>query len=145
MLKEFIVPYIVILVLFLVIDLPVILYLNKEMYQKQFNRINKGNIKSGSHTWISGAIAYLLLALGIYFFVVKQELVKEKQDYFKISTKGLVLGLIIYGIYNGTNKATINEWGTEESIKDTIWGTILSGLLSVSSVYILKKIMHKCV
>lgn len=145
MLKEFIVPYIVILVLFLVIDLPVILYLNKEMYQKQFIRINKDNIKSGTHVWISGAIAYLLLALGIYFFVVKQELVEEKEDYLKIFTKGSVLGLIIYGIYNGTNKATINEWGTEESIKDTIWGTILSGLLSVSSVYILKKIMHKCV
>jgi uncharacterized membrane protein len=145
MLKEFVIPYIVILVLFLVIDLPVILYLNKDMYQKQFIRINKDNIKSGSHVWISGAIAYLLLALGIYFFVVKQELVEEKEDYLKIFTKGSVLGLIIYGIYNGTNKATINEWGTEESIKDTIWGTILSGLLSVSSVYILKKIMHKCV
>jgi uncharacterized membrane protein len=141
MLKEFIVPYIVILILFLVIDLPVILYFNKDMYQKQFNRINNGDIKSGTHVWISGAIAYLLLALGIYFFVVKQELVEEKQDYLKIFTKGSVLGLIIYGIYNGTNKATINEWGTEESIKDTIWGTILSGLLSVSSIYILKKIM----
>lgn len=141
MLKEIIIPYIVILVLFLVIDLPVILYFNKEMYQKQFIRINKDNIKSGSHTWISGAIAYLLLAFGIYFFIVKQELIEEKQDYLKIFTKGLVLGLIIYGIYNGTNKATINEFGTKESIIDTIWGTLLSGLLSVSSVYILKKII----
>ena len=140
MLKEFVIPYIVILVLFLVIDLPVILYFNKAMYQKQFNRINNGDIKSGTHVWISGAIAYLLLAFGIYFFVVKSELIKEKQDYLKIFSKGLVLGLIIYGIYNGTNKATINEWGTEESIKDTIWGTLLSGLLAVSSVYIIKKI-----
>ena len=141
MLKEFVIPYIVILVLFLVFDLPVILYLNKEMYQKQFIRINKDNINSGSHVWISGAIAYLLLAFGIYFFVVKQELVEDNQDYKNIFTKGLVLGLIIYGIYNGTNKATINEWGIEESIKDTIWGTTLSGLLAVSSVYILKKII----
>ena len=31
--------------------------------------------------------------------------------------------------------------GTKESIIDTIWGTLLSGLLSVSSVYILKKIL----
>jgi uncharacterized membrane protein len=81
MLKEIVIPFIIILVLFLVIDLPVILYFNKEMYQKQFNRINNGDIKSGTHTWISGAIAYLLLALGIYFFIVKQELTEEKQDY----------------------------------------------------------------
>jgi len=140
MLKEIIIPYIVILVLFLVIDLPVILYFNKDMYQKQFKRINNGDIKSGPHVWISGAIAYLLLAFGIYFFIVKQELTEEKQDYLKIFTKGLLLGLIIYGIYNGTNKATINEFGTKESIIDTIWGTLLSGLLGVSSVYILKKI-----
>ena len=30
--------------------------------------------------------------------------------------------------------------GIEESIKDTILGTTLSGLLAVSSVYIMKKI-----
>jgi uncharacterized membrane protein len=139
--KEIVIPFIVILVLFLVIDLPVILYFNKEMYQNQFKRINNGDIKSGPHIWMSGAIAYLLLALGIYFFIVKQELKEEKQNYFKILIRGLVLGLIIYGIYNGTNKATINEFGTKESIIDTIWGTLLSGLLSVSSVYIIKKIL----
>ena len=139
--KEIVIPFIVILVLFLVIDLPVILYFNKEMYQNQFKRINNGDIKSGPHVWMSGAIAYLLLALGIYFFIVKQELKEEKPNYFKILIRGLVLGLIIYGIYNGTNKATINEFGTKESIIDTIWGTLLSGLLSVSSVYILKKIL----
>jgi uncharacterized membrane protein len=139
--KEIVIPFIVILVLFLVIDLPVILYFNKEMYQNQFKRINNGDIKSGPHVWMSGAIAYLLLALGIYFFIVKQELKEEKQNYFKILIRGLVLGLIIYGIYNGTNKATINEFGTKESIIDTIWGTLLSGLLSVSSVYIIKKIL----
>ena len=139
--KEIVIPFIVILVLFLVIDLPVILYFNKEMYQNQFKRINNGDIKSGPHVWMSGAIAYLLLALGIYFFIVKQELKEEKQNYFKILIRGLVLGLIIYGIYNGTNKATINEFGTKESIIDTIWGTLLSGLLSISSVYILKKIL----
>ena len=138
--KEIVISFIVILVLFLVIDLPVILYFNKEMYQNQFKRINNGDIKSGQHVWISGAIAYLLLALGIYFFIVKQELKEEKQNYFKILIRGLVLGLIIYGIYNGTNKATINEFGTKESIIDTIWGTLLSGLLATSSVYILKKI-----
>ncbi len=140
MLKEFVIPFIVILVLFLVIDLPVILYFNKAMYQEQFKRINNADIKSVVHTWISGAIAYLLLAFGIYFFIIKQELTNDNQDYKNIFIKGLSLGLIIYGIYNGTNKATINEWGTKESIIDTVWGTILSGLLAVSSVYISKKI-----
>ena len=43
--KEIVIPFIVILVLFLVIDLPVILYFNKEMYQNKFKRINNGDIK----------------------------------------------------------------------------------------------------
>ena len=141
MIKEIVIPFIVILCLFLVIDLPVILYFNKAMYQEQFKRINNGDINSGVHIWISGAIAYLLLAFGIYFFIVKQELINDNQDYKNIFIKGLSLGLIIYGIYNGTNKATINEWGTKESIVDTVWGTLLSGFLAISSVYISKKLL----
>ena len=141
MIKEIVIPFIVILCLFLVVDLPVILYFNKVMYQEQFKRINNGDINSGLHIWISGAIAYLLLAFGIYFFIVKQELINDNQDYKNIFIKGLSLGLIIYGIYNGTNKATINEWGTKESIVDTVWGTLLSGFLAISSVYISKKLL----
>lgn len=132
-------PFIVVLVLFLILDLPVILYLNKNMYEKQFNRINKQDIKSGYHTWFSGIFAYLLLALGIYFFIVYPELNNNNNPvYTNILIKSMFLGLVIYGVYNGTNMATINEWGLTEFAVDTTWGTILSGIIGTLSVYIIK-------
>ena len=124
---KIILPYIIILGLFLIIDLPVILYLNNEMYMKQFDRINKGSKVIGDRILLSAIFAYLLLALGIYYFIVMPEMNNYKPDYINILIKGMVLGLVIYGIYNGTNLATITEWGIYESIVDTIWGTMLSG------------------
>jgi uncharacterized membrane protein len=135
--KDYI-PFFIVLGLFLILDVPVITWLNAPMYQKQFKRINNGEIKLDTRVWVSAAIAYFLLALGIYLFIVRPELTNFKPDYLIIFLKGLALGLIIYGVYNGTNKATINEWGTFESLIDTIWGTLLNGILAISSVYISK-------
>ena len=141
MVKQIIIPFVIVLGLFLILDVPVITWLNAPMYQKQFKRINNSEIKLGIHVWVSAAFAYFLLALGMYLFIVRPELTNFKPDYLMIFMKGLALGLIIYGIYNGTNKATINEWGTFESLIDTVWGTLLNGILAISSVYITKKII----
>lgn len=135
-----IIGFIIVLGLFLVIDLPVILYLNKSMYQAQFSRINKKEVIYGSHTWLAGGFAYLLLAFGIYFFIVYPEFDNEEiTNYSNILIKGMVLGLVIYGVYNGTNMSTINEWGVKEFWVDTIWGTLLSGIIGIISVYLINK------
>jgi len=134
-----IVGFIIVLGLFLIIDLPVILYLNKSMYQTQFMRINKQEIGSGAHIWLAGGFAYLLLAFGIYYFIVQPELDNQMINYWNILIKGMVLGLVVYGVYNGTNMATINEWGAKEFFVDTIWGTLLSGIISMTSIFLLKR------
>lgn len=141
MIKQIVIPFIIVLSLFLIIDIPVITWLNAPMYKTQFKRINKSDINFGTHTWISAAIAYLLLAFGLYLFIVKSEITNSNPNYLTIFLKGSVLGLIIYGVYNGTNKVTINEWGTFESLIDTIWGTLLNGILAISAVYLTKKII----
>ena len=134
-----IIGFFIVLGLFLIIDLPVILYLNKSMYQTQFMRINKQEVASGTHIWLAGGFAYLLLALGIYYFIVRPELDNQMTDYWTVLIKGMVLGLVIYGVYNGTNMATINEWGTKEFFVDTIWGTLLSGIIGIMSIYLIKR------
>lgn len=133
------VPFFIVLGLFLLFDLPVILYLNNPMYQTQFKRINKTEISLGSRAYLSAAFTYVLLALGIYVFIVRPELANFKPNYITILTKGLLLGLVVYGVYNGTNMATIKDWGLKEFIVDTAWGTVLSGTLAISSIYLIKK------
>ncbi len=124
---------IIILLLFIVLDIPMITKINYKMYESQFNRIN--NNKRVNNFYYGAIIAYLCLAIGIYYFVVKDN--KDK-PYTKIAKKGAIFGFVVYGIYNGTNKATIAEFGTSEAIKDTIWGTTVCSFISVLSVYIIK-------
>ncbi len=114
----------IILLIFLIIDIPMITYFNKKMYQIQFNRINNGLMNVNLRTYISAGICYLLLVFGIYHFAVKQNSILN----------GAILGLIIYGIYNTTNLATINNYGVKESIVDTIWGTILCSIITYLTI-----------
>jgi uncharacterized membrane protein len=107
--------FILILILFLIIDILVIT-LNYNMYKNQYNLINNENIIINDSFYISILITYLLLAFCFYYFII---IPKES------ISKAFLLGLCIYGIYNFTNKATINKWGMKESIIDTLWGGIL--------------------
>jgi uncharacterized membrane protein len=130
--------YILILVLFLVIDLPVILWLNKDMYKNLLDKIN-GNTEGNTTNKIIGAIiAYVLLALAIYYFIVMPAFKENTliESYYNIILKGCILGLVIYGVYDGTNLATINNFGMKEAIADTMWGTFLFGLISGVAVKI---------
>ena len=69
---------------------------------------------------ISPAIfTYICLIFGIYYFVIKDNLNKSLND---IGIRGAIFGFIVYGIYNGTN-----------------WGSILCGLVSILTVYIITK------
>ena len=126
---------IIILILFLVIDLPMITKINYNMYKTQFDRININ--KSVDNFYYGAIVAYLCLVIGIYYFVVKDNFNKSLVD---IAKKGALFGLVIYGIYNGTNKATIAEFGTSEAIKDTLWGILLCATISVLAVYIINKL-----
>ena len=129
---------ILILILFLIIDLPMIGRINNKMYQTQFNRINNGPMETNKVTIISAIICYFLLAIGTYYFVVKPGLEKNSSN-IDIFLRGMLAGLVTYGIYNTTNKITINKFGVRESIIDTLWGTVLTGIVASISFIIIKK------
>ena len=128
--------YILILVLFLVIDLPVILWLNKDMYSNMFNKINGTAISNNTNKIIGGIMAYLLLTLAIYYFIVMPSITDKNFNYYNIMLKGCILGLIIYGIYDGTNLASIHNFGMMAALLDMTWGTFLCGLISVLALKI---------
>jgi len=116
--------FIKVLLIFTIIDIPMITYINNSMYEKQFNRI-QGSIKVPKiRIILSATISYLLLGLAIYHFAVKQKSV----------INGILIGLFIYGVYNTTNLATIKNWGLYESIIDTLWGATLCGIITWISI-----------
>lgn len=138
---KIILSFTVILAVILLIDLPVILHLNKDMYMQMFNKINANSINtiSNSKLYTSGLFVYLLLALGILLFVLS----KDNQNYKDVFIYGVAFGIITYGIYNGTNSATIKDYSNRVAITDTLWGGLLCGTTSIASLYIMKNFIYK--
>uniref|UniRef100_A0A6C0HIZ0 DUF2177 family protein n=1 Tax=viral metagenome TaxID=1070528 RepID=A0A6C0HIZ0_9ZZZZ len=69
---------------------------------------------------ILGAVmCYILLIAGLYYFILRNH--RPISDAF-------FLGILIYGVYDSTNYATLKQWKWETVAIDTLWGGILFAL-----------------
>ena len=68
-----------------------------------------------------GIFAWVLLALGLYIFVLPKATSSYAAAFY-----GLLYGFIVYGIYNGTNYVTLNKYDYKIFFPDLIWGSLAS-------------------
>lgn len=61
-------------------------------------------------------ITYCILVFGLYYFIIKQR---------KSLVDAALLGFVVYGVYEFTNKAIITDWLYLTTFIDVTWGTIL--------------------
>jgi uncharacterized membrane protein len=97
-------------------------YLNvmKGYFDNQVKSIQGTPIKMN---YLGAAICYILLIIGINYFIIKPR--KSVSDAF-------LLGIVIYGVYETTNYALFKNWSILTVIIDTLWG----GLLFAATTYI---------
>jgi uncharacterized membrane protein len=79
--------------------------------------------------YLAAAGVYLMLLLGLDLFVLKNG--ANPLD-------GLLLGIVIYGVYELTNYAIFDRWPIEAVFLDTIWG----GLMMATTTYVVKKLNY---
>ena len=104
-------------ILLLCID-GVYLSLIKDFFNKQIADVQRSPLKIN----IYGAIlSYLFLIVGINYFIIQHN--KSVFDAF-------MLGLVIYGVYEGTTYALLKDWRINTVILDTLWGGILFALVT---------------
>ena len=72
--------------------------------------------------WPAAALVYPLLAVGIVVFVVARA-----RSPLEALTLGMLLGLVIYGVYDMTNLATLREYPVVLAVVDIAWGAVLCG------------------
>lgn len=89
----------------------------------------------GELKMIPALMVYALLALGLTFFVFPK--------ITSIGTAflwGALLGVIIYGVYDFTNYATIANWPLKFLFVDWAWGAVSGGLVA-TIVYSISKVI----
>jgi uncharacterized membrane protein len=111
-------------IVFILIDS---VYLNfmKNYFSNQVKIIQGSPIKMDI---LSTILCYIFLITGINYFIIKPN--RSIKDAF-------LLGIIIYGVFETTNKALFSKWSWTTVFMDTLWG----GILFASTTAIVKSLM----
>ncbi len=103
----------------------VYLFLTKTLFGEMVAKIQRTAIQFRME---GAVIVYLLLAIGLYYFIVKPGL---------SAWEAALLGLVIYGTFDFTNYAMFKNYDLKIAIMDTVWGSLLFALttLVLAQVY----------
>ena len=83
---------------------------------------------------IGAIICYPLLFLGLNYFVLLNKKLSKKQKIID----ALILGLVIYGVFETTNLAIFDNWLKEAVIIDTVWGGLLFTLTTIITLKLVR-------
>ncbi len=94
------------------------IYLNviKNYFSNQIKLIQNVPIKIN---FLAILLCYIFLIFGINYFIIKPK--RSVNDAF-------LLGIIIYGVFETTNKSLFSKWSWLTVVIDTLWGGILFAL-----------------
>ena len=93
-------------------------------YNSQIKKIQGNEINFRMY---SAFIVYIILVTGLYYFVIGPN---------RTAKEGAFFGLVVYGVFDFTNHAILDNYSLPLAIMDTIWGSILCG----STTYIIRKL-----
>lgn len=65
---------------------------------------------------LGAVLCYVLLSVALYYFILSRGRPIEE---------AFLLGIVIYGVYDSTNYATLKKWRADFAAIDTLWGGIL--------------------
>lgn len=91
----------------------------KNFYRTQLTPIGRMAADGGfSPLWVPAIAVYVLLGAGVAIFVVPRA-----AGVAGAAGLGAVFGLVVYGVYDLTNYATLAQWPAIVTVADIAWGT----------------------
>ncbi len=115
--------YLLLLPIFAVIDLTYLGFIMAWFYDQELGTLARRSGESLAPRWIAAAIVYLLIPAGIVLFVRPQ--LASGEPIAKALLWGGLYGLVVYGVYDFTNRATLDKWSLRLTLADTAWGIVL--------------------
>ena len=89
------------------------LSLTKKYFNSQVQLVQGTPIKLNI---IATIACYILLSMGIFYFIIKKNF-----SYFE----SFYLGIFVYGVYDLTTMAILKNWKWNTVVMDTLWGGTL--------------------
>lgn len=93
-----------------------------------FQIMDYSPIVTKKFNYISAIITYILLCSAIS--------VQQPNSIEEAIVYGALCGLVIYGVFNGTNYATNKNWTLKIATLDTMWGMFVMSMASIVVYYI---------
>ena len=128
---KLILSYLLTAIVFFAIDMTWLGFIAKDLYKKYL-----GGFLSDKVNWTAAIIFYLLFIIGIFYFAILPAI--EKNSVAKAILSGALFGFFTYSTYDLTNLATLKNWPLQIVFIDIIWGSVLTGLVSIAGFYIVK-------
>lgn len=101
-----------------------------------------GNLLAEKINLLPVLIFYMIYSAGLAVLIVLPSL-KHKETIVHTWLKGVLFGLVAYGTYDLTNHATLKGWPLIVTVVDIAWGAILTGFVTLSTLWIMKKIIQE--
>lgn len=129
--KQMILHYLVVLVVFLAIDAVWLMNAGRLIYKPEI-----GQLLLDKPDLFVAFLFYAIYAAGLLVFVVTPQLAEGNIG--KAALYGGLFGLVAYATYDMTNLATLKGFTTKIAIIDMMWGTVLSASVSAASVWLIR-------
>jgi uncharacterized membrane protein len=93
-----------------------LLYLNMDKYKHKIASVQRVILQFKPE---GALICYFLLIAGLNYFIIQRN---------RSLLESFLLGVIIYGVYDSTNYASLKKWDPYLAIMDSLWGGTLFAL-----------------
>ena len=123
--------FLVLLPIFAVIDLTYLGFVMKWFYDREIGELARRSGGALAPRWIAAVIVYLLIPAGIMLFVRPR--VAATDTVLVALLWGALYGLVVYGVYDFTNRATLEKWSLQLALADVAWGCVLCGTTAALS------------
>lgn len=120
--------FVILLVGLIILDFVWLGIVMKDFYNQQLGELARRQAGSMSPRWSAAILVYLLIPLGIVVFV--RPLILDLPTWRAV-LYGALYGLVVYGVYDLTNRAVLDQWSLTVTLVDICWGSFICGLFAL--------------
>ena len=120
--------YLLLLPILAVLDLVYLGYIMRSFYDQQIGELARREEGAFSPRLFAAFIVYLIIPAGIVLFVRPR--LSVDGSIAAALVWGAIYGLVIYGVYDFTNRSILEKWSLPLTLADLTWGMFLCGVSS---------------